>query len=119
VKSLGVDLNTLEQADIDDQGNRAHVDVYLALRSCLQVHMQSGAHPILEESVVPRGGYEAAAARGGMMAATFQSNLEFEKFQEASRHTYGPVVYQTIPDGWEYVGDAGEDRGWMTRQLGI
>jgi len=62
--------------------------------------------------MVPKGGYEAAIARGGMMNNVFQSNLAFEQFVQSSGLTYGPQLPQALPAGWDYVGDAGEDRGW-------
>jgi hypothetical protein len=52
-----------------------HVYAYHALRTVIHDYMQAGR--VLEESVIPRGGYAAAIARGGTLSEVFKSNAEF------------------------------------------
>lgn len=119
VLTLGVDLKKLEQADANSFGERTHVAVYLALREALRVHMLSGDLPHLQESVVPRGGYEATMERGGMLSRIVTLNSEWVEFVRSSGETANVPAPRPLPDGWEYVGDDGGDRGWSERTMGI
>jgi hypothetical protein len=72
----GIDLNTLKMSDIGPGGDAPlHVYVYHALRTAIHDYMQASG--VLEESVIPRGGYVAAIARGGTLSEVFKSNAEF------------------------------------------
>jgi hypothetical protein len=52
-----------------------HVYAYYALRTVIHDYMQASG--VLEESVIPRGGYAAAIARGGTLSKVFKFNAEF------------------------------------------
>jgi len=52
-----------------------HVYAYYAFRTTIHDYIQ--ASRVLEESVIPRGGYVAAIARGGTLSEVFKSNAEF------------------------------------------
>jgi hypothetical protein len=48
---------------------------YYALRTAIHDYIQ--ASKVLEESVIPRGGYVATITRGGTLSEVFKSNAEF------------------------------------------
>lgn len=81
--------------------------------------MLSGDLPLLQESVVPRGGYEATLERGGMISRIVAANSEFQQVVRSSSVLDNAPDPQPLPRGWEYVGDNGIDRGWSIRQIGI
>jgi hypothetical protein len=52
-----------------------YVYAYYALQTTIHDYIQ--ANRVLEESVIPRGGYVAAIVRGGTLSEVFKSNAEF------------------------------------------
>ena len=71
--------------------------------------MQAGR--VLEESVIPRGGYAAAIARGGTLSEVFKSNAEFRAQVVQSGEVFQLAVMQDALEGFVHVGDEGLDRG--------
>jgi hypothetical protein len=62
--------------DIRPGGNTPlYVYAYHALRTVIHDYIQ--ASRVLEESVIPRGGYAATITRGGTLSEVFKSNAEF------------------------------------------
>jgi hypothetical protein len=86
-----------------------HMYAYHALRTTIHDHMQ--ASRVLEESVIPRGGYAAAIARGGTLSEVFKSNAEFRAQVVQSGKVFQPTVMQDAPEGFVHVRDKGLDRG--------
>jgi hypothetical protein len=63
-------------SDIRPGGNAPlYVYAYHALRTAIHDYIQ--ASRVLEESVIPRGGYVAAIIRRGTLSEVFKSNAEF------------------------------------------
>jgi hypothetical protein len=53
-----------------------YVYAYHALRTTIHDYIQASG--VLEESVIPRGGYVATITRGGTLSEVFKSNAEFQ-----------------------------------------
>jgi hypothetical protein len=83
------------------------VYAYYALRTAIHDHIQ--ANRVLEESVIPRGGYAAAIARGGTLSEVFKSNAEFRAQVVQSGEVFQPIVIQDALEGFVHVRDKGLD----------
>jgi len=85
-------------ADTDVFGNPLHVKAYHRLRHDIYAHIQSGLLPILGESPVPRGGYEGAIARDGVLKQVILSNSEYVKnVQSSGVPVQLPYVQDFVP----------------------
>ena len=71
-----INLNTLKMLDVRLGSNTPlYVYVYHILRTVIHDYIQASS--VLEESVIPRGGYVAVIIRGGALSEVFKSNAEF------------------------------------------
>jgi len=110
---FNIDLSDLQTGELDDSGNRLHVKAYHYLHHAIKAHIESRELPILCESTIPRGGYDAVMSRNGALSNVIRENYAFVQNVRSSGVTPQFPIAQDLAPEWEFIGDANEDRGWL------